>query len=64
MYETITIVGKAYGLWIMWDPIKFDEEIIHYSSNICLSMKITFKSSKYTFIMSNIYASNILSRRR
>lgn len=63
-YEAIIAVGKVGGLWILWDPMKVEAKRIHYPSNRCLSMKIKCKSSNYNFIMSNIYAPNLLTRRR
>lgn len=48
----------------MWDPNKFEAERIQCKSNICLTMQMTCKISKFSFFLSNVYAPNLLSSRR
>lgn len=62
--EVIGVMGKSSTLWIMCDPLHVKDERIHYSSNKCLSMKITCKNSRFSFYLSNIYAPNIDTSRR
>lgn len=62
--EAIAAVGKSGGLWTIWDLVKFGVERIHCSSNRCLTMRMTCKSSKFSFVISNVYAPNVLANRR
>lgn len=63
-WAAIGAVGKSGGLWTMWDPTKFEAERIQCNSNRCLTIKVTCKSSKFSFFISNIYAPNVLANRR
>lgn len=63
-YGAIPTIGKLMDLLIMWEPLKVEAVIITYPSNTSLSMEIKYKATNFNFVISNIYAPNIIARRK
>lgn len=63
-FEYINAIGKARGLWILWNPTTVSVQRINFAISRRITVRVKCLQNGFSFILSNIYAPNILSNRK
>lgn len=58
------MIEKAGDLAILWNPKSVDLKMMACDSRRCITIKVECIQSKFCFFLYNIYAPNIIERRR